>query len=133
MRMLAMLVLSVTVYKSATCGCCAKWVERMRAAGFTVDTVNVASQGALDVIKRDHGITARLASCHTAVVGGYVVEGHVPPEDIQRLVREHPAGIAGLAVPGMPSSAPGMDAPTGEHYDVLALQKDGSTSVYDHR
>jgi hypothetical protein len=123
----------VTVYKSATCQCCVHWVERMRAAGFTVETVDVANPGALQTIKRDHGITPPLSSCHTATVGGYVIEGHVPPEDVKRLLHDHPAGVTGLAAPGMPSGSPGMEtgAPS-DHYDVLALGANGPT-VYDHR
>jgi hypothetical protein len=101
----------------------------MAANGFQVDTVNVPSHEALAVIERDHGITTRLAGCHTALAGGYVFEGHVPVELVRRVLTEHPA-IVGLAVPGMPSSAQGMDMPTGEHYDVLAIHKDGTTTVY---
>jgi hypothetical protein len=121
MRLL-LLALAVTVYKSSTCGCCAKWVERMRAAGFQVQTVDVDNPGALQTIKRDHGITPQLASCHTAIIGNYVIEGHVPPDDIKRLIHDHPAGVRGLAVPGMPNGAPGMEsnAPP-DHYDVITL------------
>jgi hypothetical protein len=119
---LVFLALVVTVYKSSTCGCCAKWVDRMRAAGFQVQTVDVDNPGALQTIKRDHGITPQLASCHTAIVGNYVIEGHVPPEDVKRLLRDHPAGVTGLAVPGMPNGAPGMEsnAPP-DHYEVVTL------------
>jgi hypothetical protein len=127
------LALVVTVYKSPLCQCCSQWVDRMRAAGFHVETVDVDNPGALQTIKRDHGITAALSSCHTATVGGYVIEGHVPPEDVQRLLREHPAGVTGLAAPGMPVGSPGMEtsAPP-DHYAVLALSASGTT-VYDHR
>jgi hypothetical protein len=122
----------VTVYKDPTCGCCRKWVALVAANGFQVDTVNVPSHEALAVIERDHGITTRLAGCHTAVAGGYVFEGHVPLDLMQRVLKERPA-IVGLAVPGMPSSAPGMDMSTGEHYDVLAIHRDGTTTVYASR
>jgi hypothetical protein len=132
MRLIA-LALIVTVYKSPLCQCCAQWVDRMRAAGFHVETVDVDNQGALETIKRDHGITPQLASCHTAVVDGYVIEGHVPPEDVQRLLREHPADITGLAAPGMPNGAPGMETGSPpDHYQVLALHA-GGTTVYDQR
>jgi hypothetical protein len=124
---------TVTVYKSPTCHCCSQWVDRMKAAGFTVQTVDVENPGALQTIKRDHGITPQLGSCHTAVVGGYVVEGHVPPELVKKLLHDHPKGVTGLAVPGMPNGAPGMESPgAADHYDVLALSASG-TSVYDHR
>jgi hypothetical protein len=105
----------------------------MRTAGFTVQAVDVENPGALETIKRDHGITPRLASCHTATVGGYVIEGHVPPELVRRLLRDHPTGVTGLAVPGMVSGSPGMESPgAADHYDVLALGASG-TSVYEHR
>jgi hypothetical protein len=123
---------TVTVYKDPSCGCCRKWVALLAAKGFQVDTVNVPSHDALAVIERDHGITTRLAGCHTAVAGGYVFEGHVPLDLVARVLTERPA-IVGLAVPGMPSSAPGMDMPTGDHYDVLAIHTDGTTTVYASR
>jgi len=124
---------TVTVYKSPTCHCCSEWVDRMRTAGFTVQTVDVENPGALETIKRDHGITPQRASCHTATIGGYVIEGHVPPELVRKLLHDHPAGVTGLAVPGMPSGSPGMEMPgSANHYDVLALHTDGAT-VYDHR
>jgi hypothetical protein len=107
-------------------------VAHLRTSGFQVDTINVASPGALDVIKRDHGVTPRLASCHTALVGGYVIEGHVPAELVQRVLREHP-DIVGLSVPGMVAGSPGMESSAPEHYDVIAFKKDGSTSVYASR
>ena len=122
----------VTVYKDPACGCCRKWVALLAARGFQVDTVGVPDPDALAGIARDHGVTTRLKACHTAVVGGYVFEGHVPVELVQRVLKERPA-IIGLAVPGMPSTAPGMDMPTGEHYDVLAIHKDGTTTVYASR
>ena len=105
----------------------------MKSAGFAVQTVDVENPGALQTIKRDHGITPQLGSCHTAVVGGYVIEGHVPPELVKKLLHDHPAGVTGLAVPGMPNGAPGMESPgAADHYDVLALHADGPT-VYEHR
>ncbi len=116
----------VTVYKSPTCGCCKKWVRHLEANGFDVKAHDVT-----DVVpyKIRLGLTPKLASCHTAVVDGYVVEGHVPAQDIKRLLEERPA-IRGLAVPGMPVGSPGMEGPRKERYDVLSVEKDGSTSVY---
>jgi len=119
----------VTVYKDPACGCCRAWVERMQAAGFQVQIHDVASAATRDEIKRQQGVTSALAACHTAVVGGYVVEGHVPPELVQRMLVEHPR-IAGLAVPGMPAGSPGMEGMGTEHYDVLAFTADGRSSVY---
>jgi hypothetical protein len=117
----------VTVYKSPTCGCCAAWVDHLEASGFRVETVDVDD---LDAIKVQYGIPDSLASCHTAVVGGYVVEGHVPAGDVHRLLRERPEA-GGLAVPGMPIGSPGMETPgrPSEPYAVL-LVDDGGTSVF---
>jgi len=114
------------VYKSPTCGCCAKWVEHVNAAGFTSETTNLPD---VSPIKTKHGVPAQLASCHTSLVGGYVIEGHVPAEDIRRLLRERPA-IAGLAAPGMPAGSPGMDVPNSPPYQVLSFDKQGRTKVF---
>lgn len=116
----------VTVYKSASCGCCEKWVAHMRANGFEVvtrDTDNVAAQ------KVRLGVPEKMASCHTAEVGGYVVEGHVPAADVKRLLASKP-NIRGLAAPGMPASAPGMDQPGKIPYTVYSLKKNGTTAEY---
>jgi len=123
---------TVTVYKDPACGCCRAWIERMRAAGFEVQIHDVASAAARDEIKRQQGVTSALAACHTAVVGGYVVEGHVPPELVKRMLAEHPK-IAGLAVPGMPAGAPGMEGTGSDHYDVLSFTAGGATQVYEKR
>jgi hypothetical protein len=120
---------TVTVYKSPTCGCCSKWVDHLRAAGFTVvvhDTDN------LDEVMTDFAVPRQLASCHTAKVGTYVVEGHVPADLIAKALREHPA-IAGLAVPGMVTGSPGMEGGAAQHYDVVAWTAAGHTSVYARR
>ena len=114
------------VYKSPTCGCCAKWVEHVNAAGFTSETTNVPD---VSPIKIKHGVPAELASCHTSLVGGYVIEGHVPAEDIRRLLRERPA-VVGLAAPGMPAGSPGMDVPNSPPYQVLSFDKQGRTKVF---
>lgn len=118
-------VTDVMVYKSPTCGCCKKWVEHMRENGFTVKTQDMAD---VTPYKVRYGVTPELASCHTAVVNGYAIEGHVPAADVKRLLRERPK-IAGLSAPGMPASSPGMD--TGHDlYDVLSFDKEGNVAVY---
>ena len=116
----------ITVYKSPTCGCCSKWADHLRENGFTVETVDVQD---LSAVKRRYGIPPALQSCHTAVVEGYVVEGHVPAADVRRLLAERP-DAAGLTVPGMPIGSPGMEqGDTAEPYDVL-LVHDGETAVF---
>lgn len=119
------------VYKSPTCGCCAKWVDYMRANGFDPKVQDVENIGA---VKLKLGVRAEFSSCHTAEVGGYIVEGHVPVEVVQRLLKERPK-IAGIAVPNMPAGSPGMEVPGGhkDRYDILAFTSDGKTSVYDRR
>jgi len=121
---------SVVVYKSPTCGCCNKWIDHLRAHGFTVEAKDV-SQFALDALKRDRGVPRRLASCHTALVGGYVVEGHVPASDVTRMLDEKPA-ITGLAVPEMPIGSPGMEVPgkPAEPYDVVTFDRAGNTTKF---
>ena len=119
----------VTVYKSATCGCCTKWIEHMRAAGFTVVAHDTEDHTG---VMGNFGVPFRLGSCHTAQVGSYVIEGHVPTDLIRKVLEEHPA-IAGLAVPGMVTGSPGMEGPGAERYDVVAWNRQGKTSVYAHR
>ena len=116
------------MYKSATCGCCSKWVEHLQASGFTVRTTNRED---LADLKAKHGVPRRVQSCHMAVVNGYVVEGHVPAPDVQRLLKERPA-IVGLAVPGMPIGSPGMEMAgrKPQPFEVLAFDKDGQTRVF---
>jgi len=116
----------VRVYKSPTCGCCGKWVEHLRAAGFVVEATNVAD---VNRYKLEYGVPRQLGSCHTATVGGYVVEGHVPAEDIIRLLNEKP-DIVGIAVPGMPLGSPGMEAPNPERYETIAFDAAGNTTVF---
>jgi hypothetical protein len=120
---------SIEVWKSATCKCCINWVKHLEANGFAVN-VNAADPSMLDRIKRQSGIGEELASCHTARIGTYVIEGHVPAADIKRLVAERPDAI-GLTVPGMPVGSPGMEqgAET-EPYDVLLIKKDGTTEIF---
>jgi hypothetical protein len=117
------------VFKSPTCGCCIKWVAHMTESGFALNEKNV-TPGELSRIKTAAGVDARYAACHTAKIGGYVVEGHVPAEDVKRLLAEKPDAI-GLAVPGMPLGSPGMEAGGAtEPYEVLLLKKDGSSEVF---
>lgn len=116
----------VTVYKSPTCGCCKKWVDHMEANGFQVETIEMPD---LRMIKSMTGVKPQNASCHTAKVGGYVVEGHVPADDVKRMLRERPE-IKGLTVPGMHMGSPGMEGPTKEKYDVLTINRDGSSEIY---
>jgi hypothetical protein len=120
----------VTVHKNESCGCCKLWVERLRGAGFTVEVRDVDN---LNEVKQRVGIPYGMGSCHTAEVDGYFVEGHVPVEDIKRLLRERP-NAKGLTVPGMPAGSPGMEVPSGhvEPYDVILVGRDGSTSVFSH-
>ena len=120
---------SVVVYKSATCGCCRNWIAHLTANGFQVEANDVAD-ARLQSIASSAGVTDDLASCHTAKVGGYVVEGHVPAADIQRLLKEKPA-IAGIAAPGMPMGSPGMEqGGMKQPFDVIAFTKDGKKTVF---
>ena len=119
----------VAVYKSPSCGCCRSWVEHLRAHGFRVETHDVAD---VQPVKARHGVPAALASCHTALVGGYAVEGHVPADVVRRLLRERPR-VAGVAVPGMPMGSPGMEGPRRDAYDVLTFDPAGKTAVYARR
>jgi hypothetical protein len=116
----------ITVYKSPYCGCCGAWVDHIKAAGHAVKTVEMED---LTGIKKMTGVPEPLQSCHTAVVGGYVIEGHVPAADVARLLREKPKA-RGLAVPGMPVGSPGMEGPNPDVYDVLLFQADGTAAVY---
>lgn len=117
----------MVVYKSPTCGCCDDWIDHVRAAGFRVVERDTNDVGA---VKRDLGVLPTLTSCHTAVIAGYVVEGHVPADAIERLLEERPR-IVGIAVAGMPAGSPGMeDAQPHVSYDVVAFDAQGRTSVF---
>lgn len=117
------------VWKSPDCGCCGEWVTHMRDNGFRVQIFDVGNTAA----RKRLGMPDKLGSCHTARVGGYVLEGHVPAADVLRLLREKPNAL-GLAVPGMPIGSPGMDGPEygdrRDPYDVLLVARDGSTRVF---
>lgn len=117
---------AITVYKSPTCGCCTKWADMLSARGFAVKTIEEQDLGP---IKAAQGVPRQLASCHTALIGGYVVEGHVPIADIERLLRERPA-LSGIAVPGMPIGSPGMEGPNPERYQVIGFDASGAFSVF---
>lgn len=122
--------LKVTVWKSPQCGCCTDWVEHMEASGFAVEVREVAD---LDAQRQRLGMPGRYASCHTAQVGGYLLEGHVPAADVRRLLREQPPAL-GLAAPGMPIGSPGMDGPAyggrKDAYAVLLIGKNGDAQVF---
>lgn len=117
----------IEVYKSPTCGCCGKWVEHLRQNGFKVVVNEIAD---VDAFRAKAGVPAALASCHTALVDGYVVEGHVPAADIRKLLADRP-NARGLAIPGMPASAPGMDGTRSSRYDVLLFDARGTTRLYN--
>ncbi len=118
----------IEVWKSPDCSCCAEWVKHLQAAGFQVKTNEVAD---IDAARRKNGVPPALGACHTARVGGYAIEGHVPAEQIKRLLKEKPQA-AGLSVPGMPLGSPGMESPDGRKhpYDVLLFRSDGSFASY---
>ena len=118
----------LTVYKTPWCGCCRGWGTHMGRAGFRTRVVEVDDLGP---VREKHGVPFELSSCHTGVTGGYVVEGHVPPADVLRLLEERPRAL-GLTVPGMPLGSPGMESPTGqrEAFQTLLLLKGGGTRVF---
>ena len=117
---------AVEVFKSPYCGCCGKWVEHLRQNGFQVNTHDVED---VTAARKKMGMPDRLGSCHTAKIGGYVVEGHVPAADIQRLLKEKPRAL-GLAVPSMPPGSPGMESATPAPYQTLLVRTDGTTQVF---
>lgn len=119
--------LSLAVYKDPSCSCCEGWVRHMKASGFRPTVTNTPD---VSSIKKQHGVTDALASCHTALIGGYVIEGHVPAVDVTRLLTEKPKNIRGLTIPGMPASAPGMDGKPFQPYTVLSFDAQGKTAVY---
>jgi len=122
----------VEVWKSPTCGCCKDWVKYLQDQGFVVKTYDV-SEAAKAARRTELGLAEKFGSCHTALVGGYVVEGHVPAQEIRKLLKERPRAL-GLSVPGMPIGSPGMDGPEyggrKDAYAVLLVQRDGNSSIY---
>lgn len=120
--------LAVTVYKDPSCGCCKKWVEHLSANGFAPVARDRTD---MDALKDSLGVPAALRSCHTAVAGKFLIEGHVPAADVKRLIATAPKGVLGLAVPGMPSGSPGMEMPgRGDRYDVVAFSAGGKSHVF---
>lgn len=116
------------VYKNPSCGCCTKWVAHLRASGLAPV---VRDRSDMDALKDSLGVPVALRSCHTAVAGRYVVEGHVPATDLKRLLARAPKGVLGLAVPDMPAGSPGMEmGERADRFDVIAFRADGGTSVF---
>ena len=118
---------SVVVYKTEFCGCCNGWIEHLEAAGFQVEARDVRD---LMSVKLDAGVPTSLSSCHTALVDGYVVEGHVPAHVVKKMLAERP-DVAGIATPGMPIGSPGMEGPDPEVYQVIAFDAEGNRRVYE--
>lgn len=121
----------LVVYKTPTCGCCSAWVDHMRKAGYEVRAVDV-DYAELVAKKREHGVSQEKDSCHTGVIDGYVVEGHVPADVVARMLRERP-DIQGIAVPGMPLGSPGMEGLVKQSYDIVTIERDGPSRVYESR
>ncbi len=122
-------LIPIKVYKDPNCGCCKEWVKNLEANGFKVETMDMPD---LSLLKQKYGVKREIQACHTAVVGGYVVEGHVPADLIKKMLAEKPA-IAGIAVPGMPQGSPGMEGANKEPYNVLTFDRAGRTAVYAQR
>ena len=120
---------AITVYRTASCGCCGKWVDHLKAAGFE-PTVHIV--GNVDDTPPRKGLPASLRSCHTATLEGYTVEGHVPADVIRQLLRDRPR-VQGIAVPGMPAGSPGMESPNPEPYVVFTFDANGKTTVFARR
>lgn len=116
----------IVVFKGETCGCCLKWMDHLRSAGFEVRGMNVSR---LAAVQNRFSVPRELRSCHTAVVAGYVIEGHVPAADIKRLLTERPT-LSGLAAPGMPLGSPGMESRNAKPYRIVSFTKDGKTAHY---
>jgi len=125
-RVLAQKGTPITVFKTPTCGCCGKWVEHLRANGFAPDVTELDD---LAEVQAKYKVPAEARSCHTAFVGGYVVEGHVPASEIRKLLREEPA-VLGIAAPGMPPGSPGMESSAARPYDVVTFDKAGKLKVF---
>ena len=120
---------AMTVYRDPSCGCCGAWAQIARNAGYQVQ---LSDHPDMPAIKRQHGVPDELWSCHTGIVGGYAVEGHVPLDDVKRLLSQRPAGIRGIAVPGMPLGSPGMEVPDGttEAFQVMAFDASGRITPF---
>ena len=124
---LAQVATPITVYKTPTCGCCGKWIDHMRQNGFAPKVTDLPN---LSMVKQSAGVPENLQSCHTSMIGGYAIEGHVPADVVRQLLKEKPA-VAGIAVPGMPLGSPGMEqGDYKEPYQVLLFDKTGKTKVF---
>lgn len=125
-------VQALVVHRDPGCGCCHVWVAHMQQTAWF--EASVRDEADMPALKRRLGVPADLASCHTAEVAGFIIEGHVPAADVQRLLRERPRGVVGLATPGMPLGSPGMEQADGtsEAFDVFAFRADGSREVFTH-
>lgn len=121
--------IAIKVYKTPQCGCCRAWVDHLAENGFQVEAVDMDD---LSAVKQQYGVAPALEACHTAVVDGYVVEGHVPADVIKKLLQERPK-VAGIAVPGMPAGSPGMEGAMKQPYDVFTFDKAGRTEVFAKR
>jgi hypothetical protein len=120
------------VYLTPTCGCCSKWVDHMKAAGFDA-TTSVMAQEELDKVAARQKVPPSLRACHTAVIGKYVIEGHVPADVVRQLLKEAPANVVGLSAPNMPIGSPGMEGPGAKPYPIMAFKADGSSYEYARR
>ena len=118
-----------TVWLTPTCGCCSKWVDHMKAAGFALTRESVTD---MDTVAAQKRVPEALRSCHTAMVGPYIIAGHVPADIVRRLLKEQPK-IVGLSAPGMPAGSPGMDVPNSPPYSIVAFKADGSTYKFARR
>lgn len=118
----------VVMHKNPGCGCCDLWAEHLRSHGFTVESIE--DPGILG-FKADRNIPRPLMACHTAVIDGYFVEGHVPANDILKLLKEKPEHVTGIAVPGMPPGSPGMEHPRPQNFNTIALLTDGTAYVFE--
>jgi len=116
----------INVYKTKTCGCCSAWVDHLKSNGFKVIAHDVQDPG---TIRAKFGIAEKYGSCHTGVINGYAIEGHVPADSIKKLLKEKPKA-SGLAAPGMPMGSPGMEGHRKDAYDVLLVDKKGNSSIY---
>ncbi len=118
----------VLLYKDPSCGCCVQWAEHMQRSGFQVVARDVSNLAAITAARR---VPEPLGSCHTALVAGYTIEGHVPAQSVRRLLAQRPTDVIGLAVPGMPPGSPGMETPRPQRYDVLAFDARGAARVFE--
>ena len=119
----------VIVYKTPTCGCCGKWVEHLRQSGFAPKVTDLPN---LSAVKQSSGVPQNLQSCHTSMIDGYAIEGHVPADVIRQLLKEKPK-VAGIAVPGMPMGSPGMEGAYKDKFNIVAFAQDGTQKVYASR